>query len=151
MGVRTELSVTNLKWSSIHLKKRNWDEKRGSEKESDRWIERRNNELCRLYDEPCMTVLIMLERWRWAGYVQRTGIGGLAGNMLYSTTGGKRRLCRYKGMRSSLIWDVTQPRMVVTYRRFETTICPIFKGQAVQDDWSAWFLKTEPVYFPKKR
>jgi hypothetical protein len=35
------------------------------------------------------------------------------------------------GMRSSFFWDVTQRRLVVSYRRFGTTYWPISNGQAV--------------------
>jgi hypothetical protein len=44
-------------------------------------------------------------------------------------------------MRSSLFWDVTQGRLVVSYRRFRTAIGPTFKGEAGS-------LKVEPIGCP---
>ena len=37
-------------------------------------------------------------------------------------------------MRYSIIWDVTQRRLVDSYRRFETTFRPQINGEAVQAD-----------------
>jgi hypothetical protein len=36
--------------------------------------------------------------------------------------------------RSLLLWDVTQRRLVVSYRHFGKPTRPIFKGQAVQEE-----------------
>jgi hypothetical protein len=73
--------------------------------------------------------LFMLERWRWAAYVERAGTKGVPRN-LCNTVGGKRRVGEPKGMRTSLIWDGTPRRLVVTYRHFET-ICPsYFQGSS---------------------
>jgi hypothetical protein len=64
--------------------------------------------------------IFMLERWRWAAHVQRAG----------NTVGGKRRVGEPKGMRSSLIWDGTPRRLVVTYRHFETIHRSYFQGSS---------------------
>jgi hypothetical protein len=37
-------------------------------------------------------------------------------------------------MRSTLLWNITQRRVVILYCRFGTPMCPIFKAQAIQKE-----------------
>jgi len=37
-------------------------------------------------------------------------------------------------LKSALLWYITQPSVVITYRRFGQPICPVFKGQEFRTD-----------------
>jgi hypothetical protein len=50
--------------------------------------------------------------------------------------------------RSSPIWDVTQRRLLLTDVSGRS-INPIFKEQAVQEEWTAWHLTMGPIDFPE--
>jgi len=50
-------------------------------------------------------------------------------------------------MRYSLLWDLKQ--FVFNYRRFDTVLTPIFKGQAVRASWTIWTLKKGPIDCPE--
>ena len=55
-------------------------------------------------------------------------------------------------LRSVLLWNFTQRRMLVSYRRFGTTYRFHLEGQAVQDkvlNWTAWPFKMGPISFPE--
>jgi hypothetical protein len=72
----------------------------------------------------------MLEMWRWAGRVERAGTKGVPRTLLHNTIGGKRRVDKPTGMRSSLICDATERRLVISYRRFETIHRSYFQGSS---------------------
>jgi hypothetical protein len=52
-------------------------------------------------------------------------------------------------LRSSLFWDVTQRRLVVSYWRFEKTYRSIFNGQRSAFSWTAWSLNMGPIGCPE--
>ena len=52
-------------------------------------------------------------------------------------------------MNCKLLWDATQHRLAVSYRRFRTTCRSIFKGHTVQSSWTALPLKIGRIVFPE--
>ena len=71
-----------------------------------------------IYIYICLSFELNVTCWR------RKINGGIA-PYINNHSSGWRRVISF-----SLFWDVTQRRLVVSYRRFGTTINPIFKGQA---------------------
>ena len=56
-------------------------------------------------------------------------------------------------MISAHFWDITKGRAVTLYRRFETIIAPVFKGQEIQQEKSDFLTLEDGTnrLFPKRR